>query len=122
MRTIILLAWAVGLGIMGVLLYLLVELAHTNERDRESKADRADLRSIVDQQAQALEEANRRLEAVGQEPVEEPEQDEPSPLQSIRGLPGPPGPAGRDGEPGAAGAAGTPGAAGEDGSAGAAGE
>ncbi|MDN7120314.1 collagen-like protein [Nocardioides sp. ChNu-153] len=128
-RVVTIACWTAAVVLAAVLAWLVwlaVTLAHDAEqfedRDRESMADRADLRQIVGDQGEALAEANRRLQAVGQEPVDEPDTDDPAvALPGLPGLLGAPGEPGRDGQDGAPGEDGAPGAVGATGEPGAVG-
>lgn len=115
---IFLLAMAAGFG------WTTAQLADRAQADRESVADRADLREHVE----AVEEANavlaEQVRALGDVPVAEVDGSRTPtivPLQGPRGIPGVTGPRGPRGLAGAAGAAGETGPTGAPGEAGSAG-
>jgi len=115
---IFLLAMAAGFG------WTTAQLADRAQADRESVADRADLREHVE----AVEEANavlaEQVRALGDIPVAEVDGSRTPtvvPLQGPRGIPGVTGPRGPRGLTGAAGATGETGPTGAPGEAGAAG-
>jgi len=116
-----LIVWAaVGALLIGLLIGITTAVFKLNadnrelaERIAESRADRADLRRLLEQQAAALDDANARLIELGEEPViEQPDHPSlPTILQGRRGLScveelgyelcrGPDGKPGKDGRPG----------------------
>lgn len=90
-RTLAVLAWVVGLLVLGLVAYLLLSLSRLGgdydqleERADTGRADRADLREDLTEQQAALDKANRRLINAGEQPVTEPD----LPQQGEQGLPG----------------------------------
>lgn len=147
-RTVNVLAWIVGIAVAALLLYLLVTVSSLSGVTDQSRADRAEMREILNSQdaalleqdstlaafEQRLEQANERLRRRGGTPVDAPEPSDGSrSFREVLRLPGLPGDRGRPGRPGidglrgemglpgAQGPAGPPGAPGIDGEPGAVG-
>lgn len=137
-RAVMVLSWVVGLALAALVGFLLWRVTVLASTDVESRADRLELRSLVEAQGQALDEqraatmeANRRLREAGEDPVELPDVPALVPGPSGEpgatgrrgpiGPPGPTGPNGRRGARGATGDTGTPGQTGPSGAPGATG-
>lgn len=95
-------AWAVGMAVIALVVYLLVTVLSMTREDEGDAADRADLRTEVTAQQKRADLLDQQVRELGETPIVEPSEN--SALESryvpVPGAAGPAGPPGADGAAG----------------------
>lgn len=110
-------AWAVGMSVVALVVYLLVTVLSMTHDDERDSSDRADLRVEVTEQQKRADLLDQQIRALGETPIVQPSKPavKGEPKSRYVPLPGPAGRDGADGLPGSDGKSlpGLPGAPGQ---------